>query len=462
MSARLRHWALRALVLLCLVLLCLGQAASALAQPVATPQTSPGGLSFRHVLMPEDTHQALVFAWKDGTAIALPGKEALAALAPALMMEGPKGSTRSAMLEDLRDLQAGIGMSAGANFAQGQLLAPAPKFAAAGGILARLLADPALPEDQLKEAQRNRALASQQAAQNAETQAQRLLARLALGEGPYLRLMTADPSIFERVTKADIEAWRRNVLVRDGLVIVAAGPLTVAEVGREIDRIFAGLPQSGNVPGVPMPVVRSSGKLVVLERPVVQTIISAGGPTGLVITPDFVRAELAIGVLSGGFSGRLLKAVRERLGATYGISASLQPIDAYTRGLLIHTPVANDKAKDALATIRSEYARFWAEGVTEDEIEPLKTVFITRNRDRLRRAPSVAGVLLGLSLQGFPADFLATYDARVRSYGRAAINEEIRAKFPAPPLTFVMVAPSAAGLGADCVIKAPEEIARCE
>src|SRR5205809_5557745 len=35
----------------------------------------------------------------------------------------------------------------------------------------------------LKEAQRNRALASQQAAQNAETQAQRLLARLTLGQG---------------------------------------------------------------------------------------------------------------------------------------------------------------------------------------------------------------------------------------------------------------------------------------
>src|SRR5205085_10537918 len=108
------------------------------------------------------------------------------------------------------------------------------------------------------------------------------------------------------------------VLIRDGLVIIAAGPLTAVEIGREIDRIFSGLPQSGNLPAVPKPSVRAAGKLIVLERPVVQTIISAGGPTGLAITPDFVRAELAVGVLSGGFSGRLLKAVRERLGATYG------------------------------------------------------------------------------------------------------------------------------------------------
>ena len=126
MSAGLGQWGLRVLVLLCM-----GQAASALAQPVATRQTTPGGLSFKHVHMPEDTHQALGFAWKDGTAIALPGKEALAALAPALMMEGPKGSTRSAMIEDLRDLQASMALSASVNFAQGNVIAPVAKFAQA-------------------------------------------------------------------------------------------------------------------------------------------------------------------------------------------------------------------------------------------------------------------------------------------------------------------------------------------
>jgi zinc protease len=458
MSVGLGQWGLRVLVLLCL-----GQAASALAQPVATRQTTPGGLSFKHVHMPEDTHQALGFAWKYGTAIALPGKEALAALAPALMMEGPKGSTRSAMIEDLRDLQASMALSASVNFAQGNVIAPVAKFAQAAEIMARVLADPALPEDALREAQRNRALASQQAAQNPETQAQRLLARLALGEGPYLRAMTAEPASFARITKADIETWRRDILVRYGVVITAVGPLDAAAIGREIDRIFAGLPQSGNVPAVPKPVVRSSGKLVVLERPVVQTIISAGGPTTFAITPDFVRAQAAVEVLGrGGFTSRLTRAVRERLGATYGISASLQSIDATTRALLIHTPVANDKAKEALATIRSEYARFVADGVTDEEIEPLKTAYISRNRDLTRRSPSLAGLLTGLTLQNFPDDYLATYDARVRALDRAAINEDIRAKFPQPPLTFVMVAPSAEGLGADCVIKAPEEIARCE
>ena len=77
---------------------------------------------------------------------------------------------------------------------------------------------------------------------------------------------------------------------------------------------------------------------------------------------------MAVEVLGRGFNGRLLKAVRERLGAAYGISAVLQTVDAGTRALFIHTPVANDKAREALATIRSEYARFVADGVTDEEL----------------------------------------------------------------------------------------------
>jgi hypothetical protein len=71
-------------------------------------------------------------------------------------------------------------------------------------------------------------------------------------------------------------------------------------------------------------------------------------------------------------------------------------------------------------------------------------------------------VLLGLALQNFSDDYVATYEARVNALDRAAIDDDIRTNFPKLPLTIVMVAPSAEGLGADCVIKSPAEIARCE
>ena len=58
----------------------------------------------------------------------------------------------------------------------------------------------------------------------------------------------------------------------------------------------------------------------------------------------------------------------------------------------------------------------------------------------------MAADLLNLALQEFPDDYLATYEQRLRGYGRAAIEAEMRTQFPKPPLTMVVIAPSAEGL----------------
>ena len=92
----------------------------------------------------------------------------------------------------------------------------------------------------------------------------------------------------------------------------------------------------------------------------------------------------------------------------------------------------------------------------------MKRVFVTNHRDRLRRAQSVAGSLLTQALHDFPDDYLATYEARVSGYGRAAIDADVQATFPKPPLTMVVVAPSGDGFVADCLIKSPEQLARCD
>ena len=79
---------------------------------IITHERTPAGLAFRHVHMPEENAQALYFAWKDTTAGSMAGKEALPTLATALILEGPRGMSRSAMIEDLRDLRATVNLGA--------------------------------------------------------------------------------------------------------------------------------------------------------------------------------------------------------------------------------------------------------------------------------------------------------------------------------------------------------------
>jgi zinc protease len=433
------------------------------AAQTVTQATSPGGLPFRHVHMPNATSQTLAFAWRDGSAAALPGKEALPRLAVAMMLEGPRGMSRSAMLEEFRDYQASAGLSASISATQGHLTAPAAKFASAAALFARVFADPALPPDRLGETVRNWADSIRQSDGNAEVVAARLFTRLTVADGPFRRYYANDPGLYGQVTLADIETWRRNVLTRSGLMLVAAGPMDAATVGREIDRLFAGLPASGaERPEEARAVLRSPGKLVVLERPVVQSAIVVGGPAAVTSGPDGLRSQLAAAILGGGTTSRLWKAVREKLGAAYGVSAGFSAIDRDVRTFAIRSAVANDKAAAALAAIREEYDRFLTEGITDAELDPRKTLYLTSHRERVRQPASVAATVLSGSFYDYPDDYLATYEQRIRGYSRAAIEADMRAALPRPPLTAVVVTPSAAGLAADCVIRGPEEIARCD
>jgi zinc protease len=442
-----------------LLALCAG---AAIAQPVVSEHRTPAGIPFRHAALPGDITHSLSFAWADGYGVTLPGKEGVAILGARLLMEG--GTTamnESARIERLKDLQTTLVLSGGAHFTRGALSAPKAKLGDAAALLAALLAEPALPADKLALIKRNLIAASRQQQTNPEAAASRLLLRLILGEGPLLGIYAADPSAYEKVEVADIDAWRRAVLGRAQLTVASAGPLTPEEVGPHIDRMFAALPAGGHAIA-PKPAMKSSGRLIVLERPSAQTAIVAGGPSAWIVEPDILPGTVAVRILGSGFDSRLVKAVREGLGATYGIRAGFQQIHPAAFSMVISTAVDSGKAAAALAAIRKEYARFRADGVTEAEVAPIRTRLIAEAREQLRRAPAVAQRVRELTLAGYPIDYLATYEEQVNGLGAATVNDGIRTRFPAEPLTVVIVAPSAEGLDADCVIKSPAEIARCE
>ena len=444
----------------CLILavLCTG---AAQAQATASEHRTLAGIPFRHIDVPGDITHALSFAWADDYSQTRAGKEGVSVLGPRLMLEGGSSTmTESERIEQLKDLQATLSLGGSAHFTRGALTAPKAKLAEVAGLLADLLANPALPADKLALLKRNVAATARQAQANAEATATRLFVRLTLADGPLQRIYGADPAVYEGVEIADIQAWRRAVLGRSQLTIASAGPLAPDEVAIQIDRIFAGLPSGGRNVG-PRPQLQTNGKLIVLERPTAQTAIVAGGPSTWVSEPDTLPGTVAVRALGSGFGSRLTKAVREGLGATYGIRAGFQQVHPKAFTMIISTAVDSTKAAAALAAIRKEYGQFRTEGVTEAEVEPIKTKLITDAREQLRRAPAAAQRLRELTLSGFPLDYLATYEAQVRALNAAAVNEGIRTRFPTEPLTIVMVAPSAEGLGADCVIKAPEEISRC-
>jgi zinc protease len=285
--------------------------------------------------------------------------------------------------------------------------------------------------------------------------------QLILGVSPIAEALVPSAEAYLAPEIDDIIAWRKAVLTRDRVSIASAGPLSADTVGVQIDRLLAGLPERSDEAHHPAPPqMRSPNKLIVLEKNVPQSIVIAGGPTGWVTDPDSIRARLATLIMNktdGPFMGNL----RGRLGATYSVRASLVQYHRNAFGFYITTAVDTAKLSGALAALREEYEKFVAEGVTQKELDIAKSQQRTAVAESLRRAQPGSIMLVKSLYADLPVEHFANYEGRMQTHDVAAINNGLKTKFPSK-LTYLVITPSAEGLGADCVIKSADEITKCE
>lgn len=448
---------------LCLVM-AIALAAPAVAKvPDRTEHRTPAGYTFRHIVVRADPQHTISLAFRDDWSIRQPeGRSAAYAFAGSLMLLGTKEIKQGDLFEDLADLRTRFSISATSRQATIQLAGPPGKLAAAADLASRVLADPALPPARLTRNIKTARIGYRQGQDRAETVASQLLTRMIVDDRRRLELAELRPARYADVTPADIKAWRDAVLARDRAIIVSAGPMPAADAALVIDRLMAALAARGATVEKTSTPLRNPGKVVLLVKPgIAQTSIAAGGPTTWTSSPDITAGNLAARVLGGDFNSRLNAVVRGKLGATYGIRASLTAFDHASYGLLVTSAVDSAKASAALDAVRDTYRAFLADGITADELDAQRAKMIQEVKDRTTKAAPTAQQAQALLMAGLPLDLLATQESRLKALTTDDVNRLSKSRMAKLPLTVVVVAPSAEGLAADCVIKSPDEIESC-
>jgi zinc protease len=118
-------------------------------------------------------------------------------------------------------------------------------------------------------------------------------------------------------------------------------------------------------------------------------------------------------MLGGGrFSARLMTEVREKRGLTYGIGTGLAPLDlgAYWAGQFSSD---NGKVAEAIAVVREQWARAAAGEITQAELDATKTYMTGSYPLRWNGNGPIAGILVGMQMQGLPIDYAEGRNALV-------------------------------------------------
>ncbi len=206
-------------------------------------------------------------------------------------------------------------------------------------------------------------------------------------------------------------------------------------------RSAAGLP-----PPLPGIVAAPRVVLVVDKRDVTQSQVRVGLPAIPRASPEFFPAIVTNAIFGGGFTSRLMEAIRVNRGLSYGVrsrfamgrAAGLFFVSSFTKV---------ESTGELLQVALDEAARFSQEGPTEEELDRAKSYLAGLFPLSLETHDQVAEKLSDVMLYGIPLEDVTRYRERVAAVSAGECREIARRHFPLGRGVVVAVGPAEAIAG---------------
>ncbi|MCV2881919.1 M16 family metallopeptidase [Actibacterium sp. XHP0104] len=425
---------IRIISALCLMLAALPARAAVDIQEV----TSPGGINAWLVESHEIPFVALEIRFQGGAGLDAPGKRGAINLMTGLLEEGA-GDMDARAFATARD-----GLAARISFdVHNDALSVSAQFLTENRdqgveLLHLALTEPRFDDDAVERV-RGQVLGGIRARQkDPDDIASDRFNALAFGDHPYGSDVNGTLDGVAALTRDDLIAAKDRVMARDRLFVSAVGDITAEELGALLDRLFDGLPETG----APMPGRADfalTGGIDVVPYDTPQSVV-VFGHTGIPRDdPDFFAAYVLNSVLGGGgFSSRLMEEVREKRGLTYGIATYLYNLD-HADMVLGKVASANNRVAEAIEVIRAEWARAATEGITEDELDTIKTYLTGSYPLRFDGNGPIANIMVGMQMEGLGLDYIATRNDKVNAVTLDDVRRVAARLLDADALHFVVV-----------------------
>ena len=232
--------------------------------------------------------------------------------------------------------------------------------------------------------------------------------RLGYGSHPRARPVAGTRQSIARLSAADLATYRQRVMARDGLSLAAIGDITPDELGRLLDRVFAGLPAHGATTHIaaPAPTVAKRQNLTMASS---QAEVVFGLSLPGLSEHEQLAAELINYTLGGSaFTSRLYREVREKRGLAYSIGTTFDCYSFMTEvsGSFGSAP---ETVEQAIGIVRQEFQGLAAHPPTDAEIEEAKVALAGQYLRGLIRQADMANELTLRMGQGKPMNYIQTY-----------------------------------------------------
>jgi zinc protease len=258
------------------------------------------------------------------------------------------------------------------------------------------------------------------------------------GDHPYGTDASGTAASVNALTRDDILAAHAGALARDRVTIAAAGDITPDQLDAILNQILGALPQTG----APLPeraLLTETGGLTVSDFPSPQSVVLFGHGGLRVDDPDFMAASIVNEIFGGDrFTARLMTEVRDKRGLTYGIGTGLASMQ-YSELLSGQFQAANEKVADAIQVVTDEWGKMAKGDISQAELDATKTYMIGAYPLRFDGNGTIASILVGMQVNGFPIDYPKTRNDRLRAITLDDVNRVAKRLFKPENLHFTVV-----------------------
>jgi zinc protease len=223
------------------------------------------------------------------------------------------------------------------------------------------------------------------------------------------------------------------------MTLVVVGDLSDADTQSEMTKAFAGWSGGQDYVRAAKPASTTAASEVTVplaDKPSVSMLL--GQATGLRYSdPDSLALRVGTAILGRGFTGRLMSTVRDKEGLTYNIGATVADdsiVDGVWETSASFAPALLSKGVEST---RREIAKWWNDGVTDQELAARKQGAIGSYFVGMSTTLGLAETILVNTQRGFDPAWLDGFPKAAKALTREQVNAAIKAHLN--PSTMVLV-----------------------
>lgn len=364
----------------------------------------------------------LVFT-ESGYAQDAKGKEGRANMAAALLMEGAGDLSSAQFNEALETRAIQMNTSADEDRLEVMMQTLTDHQPQAFAYLGMALSSPRFDEEAITRVRSQSLSVLTQQEQNPGYMGYRRWQKLAYGEHSYAQPSIGTHASIKALGRDDLQHYASRYITHENIIIAASGDITPARLAELLDAHLGGLPErfqpDATIADVSIP---AGATPVVIEHDIPQTLVRFGMQGLKRDDPDYFTAYVMNYILGGsGLTSRLAIEIREKRGLAYSVATQLDPM-RHAAAWVGSFSTRNEKAGEALDTLKATLTTFVKDGVTPAELQDAKRFLTGSFVLNLDNNPAIAAFLIVMQENKLGHDYFDKRNAMIQAVTREGIK----------------------------------------